>query len=136
MLSGTPNSNTAEPTPSISQTASDLPLVSPEPTTSASAPVGADYWSTGFSATDVTDTVNKDCSQFEMCVFVQIETKHTCSTLQLDGTAYDAEDNEVDTFSESYNTIKAKSNPIIEFGTDAISDNEEYVELDDATCYK
>ena len=144
-----PNTYTPDPTPT------DSSLIDPwaDPTDSASPdatdPTGGDttgfsgtdatgapYWTKGFTAEDVTDSLNRNCSDFEMCVFVKLTTQNTCSTLTLSGSIYDAEDNFIDGFEQDYPTLKPGKSRVVEFGTDALDDNEDYVEFDDATCYK
>ena len=125
----------AEPTDSASPDATD-PAPDDSTDSSTTDTTGAPFWAQGFTAEDVTDSMNRNCSDFEMCVFVKLTTQNTCSTVTLYGSVYDAEDNYIDSFEQSYESLKPGKSRIAEFGTDALDDNEDYVELDDATCYK
>jgi hypothetical protein len=140
-----PNNKAPEPSPTESSVTdpfadpTDSPSADPtDPGTDATggSTSGAAYWTKGFTAVDVTDSVSNNCTEYDMCVFVKMKTVNTCSTITLSGSIYDAEDTFIDTFDVDYATLKGGKSRLVEFGTDALDDNEEYVELDDATCYK
>ena len=95
------------------------------------------YWPDGVVAEDVSNTLanDKTCT-FDMCVFVQLTAKRSCSSITLDGDIYDINDELFDSFSSDYKGLKKGQSRIVELGDDIIDDNEDYVELADATCYK
>ena len=130
--------NKAAPTPSAVVT--DLPTntATPEPTKRVTPkPVVLNYWPDGVAAEDVSNTLANDKScTFDMCVFVQLTASKYCSSITLDGDIYDINDELFDSFSSDYKGLKRGQSRIVELGDDIIEDNEDYVELADATCYK
>lgn len=71
-----------------------------------------------------------------MCVFLKVTALKTCSSISLYGTVYDTNDDAVDDISDDFAKLKKGQSRVIEFGTDAVYDSEEYVEYDDYTCWK
>jgi hypothetical protein len=121
-------------TPSATPTETKTPT--PTPTkTKAPKPEGLNYWPSGLKVVDITDSSSRNCT-FDMCLILKLTALKTCSKITLDGTIYTADDEEVDTFTDDFAKLKKGKSRIIEFGTDASSDIEDYVDLDDSTCWK
>ena len=117
-------------------TATAQPTTTPLPTpTESSKPEPVNYWANGLKVVDITDSTSRSCT-FDMCVFLKVTALKTCSSITIDGTTYTADDDEVDSFSDDFPRLKKGSTRVIEFGTDASYDSEEYVEMDDTTCWK
>jgi len=116
------------PTPTVTAKPTKAPVV---------APPASKYWADGVVAEDVTNSLanNKTCT-YDMCVFVKITAKRNCSSFTLDGDIYDVNDEYFDSFSLDYTGLKKGQSRIVELGDDIVDDNEDYVELADATCWK
>ena len=127
---GTDTGASQSPTASLTPTAS--PVATPTPTKTKAEPLP--YWPDGVVAEDITDASSRSCT-FDLCVIVKLTATKNCSSITLDGSTYDAEDNYLDDVSTDYGRMKKGQVRIVEFGTDAI-DNEDYMELDDQTCWK
>ena len=119
-----------DPTPTLQPTQTPLPT----PSTPAKPEV-LKYWPNGLKVVDITDQTSRSCS-FDMCVFLKVTALKTCSKITIDGTTYTAADEEVDTFSDDFPRLKKGATRVIEFGTDASYDSEDYVEMDHTTCWK
>ena len=132
VLTGCSISHSYGPVPSVTPTGTTTPTETPtaEPTETT-----APFWADGVTAVDVTDSTSKSCSQ-DLCVFVKLTAHKNCSSITLDGTIYTESDEESDWFEDDYKALKKGKTRIVEFGTDAANDYEEYVELDSATCWK
>ncbi|MFM5951776.1 MAG: hypothetical protein ACKOOE_04145 [Micrococcales bacterium] len=118
------NSSTETPEP----TSTETPAPTPKPTE-------INYWESGLKVVDITDSTSRQCS-FDMCIFLKLTALKTCSSITVDGTTYTADDEEVDSFSEDFGRLAKGTTRVIEFGTDASYDAEEYVDLDGTTCWK
>lgn len=126
----TPNDS---PSPKPTESQSLSPKESADPFPEDTAEPARDFWADGIVATDTGDD---SCTEFELCTLVTLEAKKACSAITLAGSTYDADDNYIDSFEVDYDALAAGKNRTVEFGTDALSDTEEYVELDDYTCWK
>jgi hypothetical protein len=71
-----------------------------------------------------------------MCVILKLTALKTCSSITLEGIVYNVEGDEVDDFSDDLPRLAKGKTRIVEFGTDAIEDSDEEVELDGWTCWK
>jgi hypothetical protein len=118
-------------TPTTTKTATPTPT----PATPLPKPAVLDYWPSGLKIVDITDTSSRNCT-FDMCVILKVTALKTCSKITLDGTVYTSDDEEVDSFSDDFAKLAKGKSRTLEFGTDAASDLEDYVELDDSTCWK
>lgn len=124
----------ALPDPTQTSEPTQTPL--PTPTaTETPKPEVLNYWPEGLRVVDVTDSTSKSCS-FDMCVFLKVTALKNCSSITIDGTTYTDEDDEVDSFSDDFSRMRKGTTKVIEFGTDASYDSEEYVEMDSWTCWK
>jgi len=126
---GQPDSSTTTPpatTPETTKTTTPAPTPKPTPVT---------YWASGLKVVDITDSTSRSCT-FDMCVFLKVTALKTCSSISLYGTVYDTNDDAVDDISDDFAKLKKGQSRVIEFGTDAVYDSEEYVEYDDYTCWK
>lgn len=121
-----------DPTQTAQPTQTPLPTETPTPTPK---PEVLNYWPSGLKVVDITDSTSRNCT-FDMCVFLKVTALKNCSSISIDGTTYNADDEEVDSFSDDFPKLKKGKTRVIEFGTDASYDSEEYVEMDDATCWK
>ncbi len=131
-------SKTPTPTSPITPTPTKKPVSTPTPTPTKTAtpkPEVLDYWPTGLKVVDITDSSSRNCT-FDMCLILKVTALKTCSKITLDGTVYTADDEEVDSFSDDFARLAKGKSRVIEFGTDATSDFEDYVDLDDSTCWK
>lgn len=137
MLTGcVASGNNYDVVPDPTQTAQ--PTQTPIPTETATPtpkPEVLNYWPEGLRVVDVTDSTSKSCS-FDMCVFLKVTALKNCSSISVDGTTYTADDEEVDSFSDDFSRMRKGTTKLIEFGTDASYDSEEYVEMDSWTCWK
>jgi hypothetical protein len=120
-----------DPTPTVQPTKTPLPTPAP---TETPAPA-LNYWPDGLKVVDVTDHTSRNCT-FDMCLFLKLTAVKTCSSITIDGTTYTADDVEVDSFSQDFPKLKKGATKFVEFGTDASYDTEDYVDMDDATCWK
>lgn len=122
----TPNdpSTDATPTPYTSETADPWPT--------DTAPAVDAFWDNGVTAND---TFVDTCTEYDLCTIVEVAVHKNCSAITLYGSTYDANENEIDAVEQDLPAAKAGSQLTVSFGTDAFGD-EEYVELDDATCWK
>lgn len=111
------------------------PTETPLPTPSETPAPALNYLPDGLKVVDITDSTSKQCT-FDMCVFLKVTALKTCSSISIDGTTYTADDEEVDSFSDEFPRLRKGVTRIIEFGTDASYDSEEYVDYDSITCYK
>ena len=118
-----------DPTPTVQPTKTPLPTPTETPAETL------DYWPEGLKVVDETDRTSKQCT-FDMCVFLKLTAVKTCSKITIDGTTYTADDEEVDSFSDDFARLKKGTSRVVEFGTDASYDSEDYVEYDSATCWK
>ena len=116
-------------TPTVQPTKTPLPTATETPVQTL------DYWPDGLKVVDVTDRTSKQCT-FDMCVFLKLTAVKTCSKITIDGTTYTADDEEVDSFSDDFVRLKKGTSRVVEFGTDASYDSEDYVDYDSATCWK
>jgi PBP1b-binding outer membrane lipoprotein LpoB len=120
------------PDPTFTQQPTETPLPTDPPTTQ---PEEVPFWLDGLKIQDVTDSTNQNCT-FDMCVFLKLTALKTCSSITLYGTTYTEDDDEVDSFDADFSKLKKGKSRIVEFGTDASDDTEDYVELDESTCWK
>ena len=120
-----------QPDPTPTQQPTQTPLPTPTDTPAETL----DYWPTGLKVVDVTDSTKRQCT-FDMCMFLKLTATKTCSKITVDGTTYTADDEEVDSFSDDFAKLRKGQTRVIEFGTDATYDSEEYVDLDGTTCWK
>jgi hypothetical protein len=120
------------PAPTFTMTPTETPV----PTDSATTdPEEVTYWVDGLKIEDITDSTSKSCT-FDMCVFLKVTALKTCSSISLYGTSYTEDDDEVDSFDADFPKLSKGKSRVVEFGTDAVDDNEEYVELDESSCWK
>jgi len=119
-----------DPTATLQPTETPIPTETPAPT-----PDVVDFWADGLKVQDITDSTSRSCT-FDMCVFLKLTALKTCSSITLDGTTYTADDDEVESFSDDFSKLSKGKSRVVEFGTDAVDDSEDYVELDDSTCWK
>jgi hypothetical protein len=117
-----------DPTQTAQPTETPIPTESPTPEPLI-------YWPDGLKVVDITDRTSRSCT-FDMCVFLKLTAVKTCSSISIDGTTYTADDEEFDSFSDDFPRLKKGSSRVVEFGTDATDDSEDYVEMDSATCWK
>ena len=120
------------PDPDQTLQPTETPLATEPPSTQ---PEEVAFWPDGLKIQDVTDSTNQNCT-FDMCVFLKLTALKTCSSITLYGTTYTEDDDEVDSFDADFSKLKKGKSRIVEFGTDASDDTEDYVELDESTCWK
>ncbi len=119
-----------DPSPTLQPTETSTPTETPEPT-----PEVVTFWANGLKIQDVTDRTSRSCT-FDMCVFLKLTALKTCSTISLYGISYSEDDEEIDSFDIDYPKLSKGKSRVVEFGTDATEDFEDYVELDESTCWK
>jgi hypothetical protein len=112
------------------------PTESPAPTeTEQPTPEVVAFWANGLKVQDVTASTSRSCT-FDMCVFIKLTALKNCSSISLYGTSYSEDDEEVDSFDADYPKLSKGKSRVVEFGSDVLDDYEDYVELDEWTCWK
>jgi hypothetical protein len=119
-----------EPSATLQPTETSKPSETEEPT-----PEVVPFWANGLKVQDVTDSTSRSCT-FDMCVFIKLTALKNCSGISLYGTSYSQDDNEIDSFDADYPKLSKGKTRVVEFGSDVLDDYEEYVELDEWTCWK
>lgn len=120
------------PAPTFTITPTETPL----PTDSATIePEVVPYWVDGLKIEDISDSTSKSCT-FDMCVFLKLTALKNCSSISLYGTSFTEDDDEVDSFDQDLPKLSKGKSRVVEFGTDAVDVSEDYVELDESTCWK
>jgi len=120
------------PAPTFTMTPTETPLPTDQATPE---PEEVPYWVDGLKIEDITDSTSKSCT-FDMCVFLKVTALKTCSSISLYGTSYTEDDDEVDSFDADFPKLVKGKSRVVEFGTDVVDDSEEYVELDESSCWK
>jgi hypothetical protein len=121
-----------DPTKTAQPTQTPLPAETPAPTTK---PAPVNYWASGLKVEDISLNTTRNCT-YDMCVILKLTALKTCSSITLEGIVYNVEGDEVDDFSDDLPRLAKGKTRIVEFGTDAIEDSDEEVELDGWTCWK
>jgi hypothetical protein len=121
-----------DPTKTAQPTQTPLPAGTPAPTTK---PAPVNYWASGLKVEDISLNTTRNCN-YDMCVILKLTALKTCSSITLEGIVYNVEGDEVDDFSDDLPRLAKGKTRIVEFGTDAIEDSDEEVELDGWTCWK
>jgi hypothetical protein len=119
-----------DPTQTAQPTETPLPTETPTPTREPLV-----YWPDGIKVVDVTDGTSRSCT-FDMCVFLKLTAVKTCSSITLEGIVYNVDGYEVDDFSDDLPRLAKGKTRIVEFGSDAIEDTDDEIELDGWTCWK
>ncbi|MCX6485864.1 MAG: hypothetical protein NTX78_04415 [Rhodoluna sp.] len=120
------------PDPTFTMVPTETPLPTDQATTE---PEVVPYWVDGLKIEDISDSTSKSCT-FDMCVFLKLTALKNCSSISLYGTSFTEDDDEVDSFDQDLPKLSKGKSRVVEFGTDAVDDSEEYVELDESTCWK
>jgi hypothetical protein len=119
---------TAQPTQTPIPT--ETPTPTPEP-----APAPVNYWASGLKVEDISNKTQRNCT-YDMCVILKLTALKTCSSITLEGIVYNVEGDEVDDFSDDLPRLAKGKTRIVEFGSDAIEDTDDEIELDGWTCWK
>ena len=120
--------HTAQPTETPLPTETPTPTPEPEP-----APVN--YWASGLKVEDISTNTQRNCT-YDMCVILKLTALKTCSSITLEGIVYNVDGDEVDDFSDDLPRLAKGKTRIVEFGSDAIEDDDDEIELDGWTCWK
>ena len=111
-------------TPTVPATTQETPSGTNEP--------GQAYWE---GALYVQQVSGGHC-KFEICQHLQIRTDKTCSSITLFGATTKDSGKVVDYFEQNYKRLPAGASRVVEFGTDPANSYENFVELQDAMCWK
>ena len=121
-----------DPTQTAQPTQTPLPTETPTPTPE---PAPVNYWASGLKVEDISLNTSRNCT-YDMCVILKLTALKTCSSITLEGIVYNVDGDEVDDFSDDLTRLAKGKTRIVEFGTDAVEDSDEEVELDGWTCWK
>lgn len=121
-----------DPTQTAQPTETPLPTETPEP---EPEPAPVNYWASGLKVEDISTNTQRNCT-YDMCVILKLTALKTCSSITLEGIVYNVEGYEVDDFSDDLPRLAKGKTRIVEFGSDAIEDDDDEIELDGWTCWK
>lgn len=119
-----------DPTQTAQPTETPLPTETPEP-----EPAPVNYWASGLKVEDISTNTQRNCT-YDMCVILKLTALKTCSSITLEGIVYNVDGDEVDDFSDDLPRLAKGKTRIVEFGSDAIEDDDDEIELDGWTCWK
>ena len=119
-----------DPTQTAQPTETPLPTETPEP-----EPAPVNYWASGLKVEDISTNTQRNCT-YDMCVILKLTALKTCSSITLEGIVYNVDGYEVDDFSDDLPRLAKGKTRIVEFGSDAIEDTDDEIELDGWTCWK
>jgi hypothetical protein len=123
-----------DPTQTAQPTETPLPTETPTPTPEPE-PAPVNYWASGLKVEDISTNTQRNCT-YDMCVILKLTALKTCSSITLEGIVYNVEGYEVDDFSDDLPRLAKGKTRIVEFGSDAIEDDDDEIELDGWTCWK
>jgi hypothetical protein len=123
-----------DPTQTAQPTQTPLPTETPTPTPDPE-PAPVNYWASGLKVEDISTNTRRNCT-YDMCVILKVTALKTCSSITLEGIVYNVEGYEVDDFSDDLPRLAKGKTRIVEFGSDAIEDTDDEIELDGWTCWK
>ena len=121
-----------DPTQTAQPTETPLPTETPEP---EPEPAPVNYWASGLKVEDISTNTQRNCT-YDMCVILKLTALKTCSSITLEGIVYNVDGDEVDDFSDDLPRLAKGKTRIVEFGSDAIEDDDDEIELDGWTCWK
>ena len=121
-----------DPTQTAQPTETPLPTETPEP---EPEPAPVNYWVSGLKVEDISTNTQRNCT-YDMCVILKLTALKTCSSITLEGIVYNVDGDEVDDFSDDLPRLAKGKTRIVEFGSDAIEDDDDEIELDGWTCWK
>ena len=121
-----------DPTQTAQPTETPLPTETPEP---EPEPAPVNYWASGLKVEDISTNTQRNCT-YDMCVILKLTALKTCSSITLEGIVYNVDGDEVDDFSDDLPRLAKGKTRIVEFGSDAIEDTDDEIELDGWTCWK
>lgn len=119
-----------DPTQTAQPTETPLPTETPEP-----EPAPVNYWASGLKVEDISTNTQRNCT-YDMCVILKLTALKTCSSITLEGIVYNVDGYEVDDFSDDLPRLAKGKTRIVEFGSDAVEDTDDEIELDGWTCWK
>jgi hypothetical protein len=119
-----------DPTQTAQPTETPLPTENPEP-----EPAPVNHWASGLKVEDISTNTQRNCT-YDMCVILKLTALKTCSSITLEGIVYNVDGDEVDDFSDDLPRLAKGKTRIVEFGSDAIEDSDDEIELDGWTCWK
>jgi hypothetical protein len=90
------------------------------------------YWP---GALDIDFVSGKRCT-FEICDHIRIKTSKTCSSITLFGATTKDSGKVIDYFEQNLKGLKKGKSRVVEFGTDPANSYENFVQLEDALCWK
>lgn len=90
------------------------------------------YWP---GALDIDFVSGKRCT-FEICEHIRIKTSKTCSSITLFGATTKDSGKVIDYFEQNLKGLKKGKARVVEFGTDPANSYENFVQLEDALCWK
>ena len=123
-----------DPTQTAQPTETPLPTETPTPTPEPE-PAPVNYWASGLKVEDISTNTQRNCT-YDMCVILKLTALKTCSSITLEGIVYNVDGDEVDDFSDDLPRLAKGKTRIVEFGSDAIEDDDDEIELDGWTCWK
>ena len=123
-----------DPTHTVQPTETPLPTETPNPTPEPE-PAPVNYWASGLKVEDISTNTQRNCT-YDMCVILKLTALKTCSSITLEGIVYNVDGDEVDDFSDDLPRLAKGKTRIVEFGSDAIEDTDDEIELDGWTCWK
>ena len=123
-----------DPTQTAQPTETPLPTETPTPTPEPE-PAPVNYWASGLKVEDISTNTQRNCT-YDMCVILKLTALKTCSSITLEGIVYNVDGDEVDDFSDDLPRLAKDKTRIVEFGSDAIEDTDDEIELDGWTCWK
>ena len=119
-------------------TYSDMPIdpgitLNPPPTKPTSTETeDPAYWP---GALEIVEVSGQNCT-FEICEFLKITTNKTCSSITLFGATTKDSGKVIDYFEQNLKALKKGKSRTVEFGTDPANSYENFVQLEDALCWK
>ena len=119
-----------DPTQTAQPTETPLPTETPEP-----EPAPVNYWASGLKVEDISTNTQRNCT-YDMCVILKLTALKTCSSITLEGIVYNVDGYEVDDLSDDLPRLAKGKTRIVEFGSDAVEDTDDEIELDGWTCWK
>lgn len=124
----TQSAQDARNTPTSTATVTPTPTPEPEETTKPADP----FWA---GALDIQQLDGGKC-HFEVCQYLRITTSKTCSSITLFGATTKDSGKVIDYFEQNLKRLAKGKSRVVEFGTDPANSYENFVELQDATCWK
>ena len=123
-----------EPSSTAQPTQMPIPTETPTPTPTIK-PAPVNYWASGLKVEDISTNTQRNCT-YDMCMILKLTALKTCSSITLEGIVYNVDGYEVDDFSDDLPRLAKGKTRIVEFGSDAIEDTDDEIELDGWTCWK